>query len=139
MKYLVFKKFLLLILYTLVNLYFMVFNWKVFILVLKVDLGFAVVSIPPFIVFFLLGFLIIGILSWMGYLSHIQKIISELEQGMESGSKDDVRVREKIREQLLNEEIINTLKEKIGIQEIAARQEELARVIKELKNQAESG
>lgn len=133
MKKLLFRKFLLLILYTLVYLYFMVFNWKMFIISLNVDLGFTVVNIPPFIILFLLGFIIIGILSWIGYVSNLKKIIYELEHGVEIGKIKDKMVRNKVQEHLMDEKTIGILKNKIGIGEISARQEEMVRMINDLK------
>jgi len=138
MKNLILRKFLLLFLYTLLYLYFVVFNWEIFVISLKVNLGFAVVSIPPFIILFLLGFVIIGVLSWVSYVSHLRKIIYELEHGIEAGGKKDIRIKEKIRAQLLNEENIKLLKDKTGIRDIASRQEELIRMMNELKSQLKS-
>jgi len=136
MKNLILRKFLSLILYTLVYLYFTIFNWEIFTVSLNINLGFAVASIPPFIILFLLGFIIIGILSWVSYVSHLQKIIYELEHGIETGEKKDIRIKEKIKSQLLTEENINLLKDKTGIREIASRQEKLIAMIDELKSQS---
>ena len=135
MKNLILRKFALLILYTLVYLYFTLFNWEVFTISLNINLGFAVVSIPPFIILFLVGFIIIGILSWVSYVSHLQKIIYELEHGIETGGKKDIRIKEKVKAQLLTEENINLLKDKTGIREIASKQEKLIEMLDELKSQ----
>ena len=135
MKNLILRKFVLLILYTLVYLYFALFNWEIFTISLNINLGFAVVSVPPFIILFLLGFIIIGILSWVSYVSHLQKIIYELEHGIETGGKKDIRIKEKVKAQLLTEENINLLKDKTGIREIASRQEKLIDMMDELKSQ----
>jgi hypothetical protein len=138
MKNLILRKFLLLIVYTLVYLYFTLFNWETFTVSLNINLGFAVISIPPFIILFLVGFIIIGILSWVSYVSHLQKIIYELEHGIDKGGKKDIRIKEKIKAQLLTEENINLLKDKTGIREIASRQEKLIAMMDELKSQLKS-
>jgi hypothetical protein len=138
MKKLILRKFLLLILYTLIYLYFTLFNWEIFTVSLKINLGFAVVGIPPFIILFLLGFIIIGILSWVSYVSHLQKLIYELEHGIETREKKDIRIKEKVKAQLLTEENIKLLKEKTGIREIASRQEKLIAMMDELKSQLKS-
>jgi len=138
MKKLILRKFLLLILYTLIYLYFTLFNWEIFTVSLKINLGFAVVSIPPFIILFLFGFIFIGILSWVSYVSHLQKLIYELEHGIETREKKDIRIKEKVKAQLLTEENIKLLKDKTGIREIASRQEKLIAMMDELKSQLKS-
>ena len=80
MKFLLFRKFLWVILFTLVHLWFMVFNWQLFITMLNVNLGFGVVRLPPFVVLFLTGFVILAIHSWTGYVNKLHRIIHDLEE-----------------------------------------------------------
>ncbi|MEA3477450.1 MAG: hypothetical protein U9R60_04670 [Bacteroidota bacterium] len=132
MRKLLFKKFLLLIVYTLVYIYFLGFNWKVFTVSLNVNLGFGVVTFPPFIVLFLLGFFIIGALSWVNYMTSLRKIIYELEQGVEVGQVRNQLFRKKMQEQLFDEENINQLIKKMGILDLQKKQEELSLILSEL-------
>jgi hypothetical protein len=112
----------------------MIFNWKIFTIILNVDLGFGVVKLPPFIILFLLGFFLIGILSWISYVSSLQKTIYELEQGVELGKMKDKLIQNKVREQLLNPSQIDELKKKMGIAELGKQQEELVKVVSELSS-----
>ena len=134
MKKLLLKKSIILILYTLANLYFMGFNWKLFTTSLNINLGFGVVNFPPFIVFFFLGFILIGILSWMNYISGLQKIIYELKNGDKNGKVNEKMVSKRVRRQLLDEENLTLMKEKLGIEDIRSKQEELIRSLSELKH-----
>ena len=135
MKRLLLRKSIWLILYTLINVYFMGFNWKMFTVSLNLNLGFGVVTLPPFIVLFFLGFILIAILSWTNYVLGLQKIIYEMEQGMEIGKMKEKVVRNKIRKQLLEEQTLDLMIEKLGIEDIRSKQEELIRSLSDLKNQ----
>ena len=137
MRKLLFRKFLLFILYTLVHIYFMGFNWKIFTLSLDVNLGFGVVNFPPFIVLFILGFFIIGALSWVNYITSLRKIIYELEQGAEMGQSRNQIFRTKLQEQLFDEKNIEQLKKKVGILEIGKKQEELFTMLSDPKKKPE--
>ena len=137
MKKVLLKSTILLILYTLAYLYFAVFNWQIFIVKLNVNLGFGVVEFPPFIVLFLLGFIIIGILSWTNYNIRLRKMIYELEHGVEMGKIKDKLVNTKVREYLLEEKNLDLLKDKMGIKEIQKKQEELMKLIDDLKSKQE--
>jgi hypothetical protein len=110
------------------------FNWKLFTVSLNVNLGFGVVSLPPFIVLFLLGFIIIAVLSWMSYMLSLQKMIYELEQGVETGQMKEKVVRKRFRKLLLDEQTLDLMKDKLHIEDIRARQEELIHSVSELKN-----
>jgi hypothetical protein len=129
---LLFRKFILLIVYTLVYIYFMGFNWKLFTVSLNVNLGFGAVTFPPFIILFLLGFFIIGALSWVNYMTSLRKIIYELEQGAEVGQVRNQLFRTKVQEQLFDEKNINQLMKKMGIPELRKKQEELFLVLSDL-------
>lgn len=137
MKKLLFRKSLPLILYTLVYIYFIGFNWKIFTVSLNVNLGFGMVNFPPFIILFLLGFIIIGALSWLDYVSNLRKIIFELEQGAEIGKMKDQLLRSKVQEQLVDEKNIALLMKKMGLPELREKQEELFRMMSDLKNNLE--
>lgn len=137
-KRLLLKKSLLLILYTLVQLYFMVFNWKLFTLKQQIDLGFGTVNLPPFIILFLLGFIIIITLTWINYILSLKKIIFELESGLEHSKMKDKQVMKKVKELVMKEENVDLLKEKMGISEIRAKQEELMQMMTDLKKNLES-
>jgi hypothetical protein len=93
MKFLLIRKFIWLILFTLLNLWFMVFNWKLFITMLNVNLGFGVVRLPPFVVLFLAGFVIIAIQSWTGYVNKLHRIIHDLEQRLAQKDLDSKAAR----------------------------------------------
>lgn len=88
MKLLFIKKFLWLILFTLIHLWFMVFNWQLFITMLNVNLGFGVVRMPPFVVLFLTGFVILAIHSWTGYVNKLHRIIHDLKEELARKNKD---------------------------------------------------
>ena len=137
MKKIIVRKFLLLIIYTVVNIYFMIFNWKVFSISLDVNLGPGSIQLPPFIILFLLGFIIIGILSWTNYVQNLQKIIYELEHGVELGKIREKLVRNKLQEQLMDEKNIEMLRKKLGIDDIFRQQESLARSISEMKSSSQ--
>lgn len=138
MKKKIFKHYILLILYTLVNLYFAIFNWQVFTVKLNIDLGFGVITLPPFVVTFLFGFIIIGILSWMHYMSDLQKTIYELEQGVEIGRMRDKLVKTRIKELLLDDRNLELLIDKIGIQDIRKKQDELMKSILEINQKVQN-
>jgi hypothetical protein len=87
MKFLLFRKFIWVILFSLVHLWFMVFNWQLFITMLNVNLGVGVVRLPPFVVLFLTGFVILVIQSWTGYVSKLHRIIHELEEELAQKNK----------------------------------------------------
>lgn len=137
MKKVLLKSTILLILFTLVYLYIAVFNWQVFIVKLNINLGFGVVEFPPFIILFLLGFIIIGILSWTNYNIRLRKMIYELEHGVEMGKIKDKLVNTKVREYLQEEKNLDLLKDKMGIREIQKKQEELMKRINDLKSKQE--
>jgi hypothetical protein len=80
MKFLLFRKFIWVILFSLVHLWFMIFNWQLFITMLNINLGFGVVRLPPFVVLFLTGFVILLIQSWTGYVNKLHRIIHDLEE-----------------------------------------------------------
>lgn len=130
---LLFRKFLLLFLYTLVHAYFIGFNWKVFIISLDVNLGFRMVTLPPFLILFLLGFIIIGALSWVNYMTNLRKIIYELEQGAENGKEKNQLFKRKVQEQLFDEKNVDLLVKKMGILEFGKKQEELFLLLSDLK------
>ncbi len=111
----------------------MAFNWQVFTITLKINLGFGVVTFPPFIAFFLLGFVFLGILTWANYISNLQKIIYELEHGVKIGKMSDKRFRMKVQEQLLEEKNMEVLKTRLGIVELKDKQEELIKLMSEFK------
>jgi hypothetical protein len=111
----------------------MIFNWKVFTVSLNVNLGFGSVQLPPFIILFLLGFVVIGILSWSNYVQNLQKIIYELEHGVELGKIRDKMVRNRLQEQLTDEKNLEVLKKKLGITDLQQQQETMVKMISELR------
>jgi hypothetical protein len=135
MRKIIFKSTILLILFILANLYIALFNWKVFAVKLNIDLGFGVVEFPPFIVLFLIGLVVIGILSWSNYNIRLRKMIYELEHGMELGQIRDKLSRNQFKEALLDEKNIEFLKDRLGIKNILKKQEELTKSIFELQDQ----
>lgn len=137
MKKLLFRKSLPLILYTLVYIYFIGFNWKIFTVSLNVNLGFGMVKFPPFLILFFLGFIIIGALSWVSYVTNLRKIIFELEQGAEIGKMKDQLLRSKVQEQLVDEKNIALLMKRMGLPELREKQEELFRMLSDLKTNLE--
>jgi hypothetical protein len=132
------KHAVLLILYTLIYLYFAIFNWQVFIVKLNIDLGFAVITIPPFIFLFLIGFIIIGILSWMHYMASLQKMIYELEQGVEFGKMRDRMVKSRVRDWLLEESNVTILTDKLGIRDLRKKQEELMKLLSDINQKVQN-
>jgi hypothetical protein len=128
-----FKNSILLIIYILVSVYFAIFNWQIFTVNLNVDLGFGVVTFPPFIVLFLLGFVIIGILSWMNYNSGLRRMIYELESGLEMGKMKERLTGGRVRELLTDDKNLELLKSRLGITEIRKKQEEITEILSDLK------
>jgi hypothetical protein len=139
MKNLLLKKLIPLIIYSLVYLYFMVFNWKVFTLTLQVNLGFGVLQMPPFIVLFLLGVLLIGILSWISYMTSLRKIILELEHGVEVGRIKDRMLRGKLKEHLDNEQNLEILRNRLGIPQIQSQLEDMRKHLDEGRKPGDEG
>lgn len=133
MKNLLLKKSILLIIYILVSAYFAIFNWKIFTVDLNVNLGFGVVTFPPFIVLFLVGFVIIAIQAWMNYTTSLRKMIYELEHGVELGKMKDKIAGSRVREMLLDDKNLELLMTRMGIQEIRKNQEEIAKILSDLK------
>ncbi len=128
-----FKNSILLIIYILVSVYFAIFNWQIFTVNLNVDLGFGVVTFPPFIMLFLLGFVIIGILSWMNYNSGLRRMIYELESGLEMGKMKERLTGGRVRELLTDDKNLELLKSRLGITEIRKKQEEITTILSDLK------
>lgn len=93
MKFLLLRKFIWVILFSLVHLWFMVFNWQLFITTLNVDLGFGVVRLPPFVALFLTGFVILVIQSWTGYVNKLHRIIHDLEEELAQKNKEKKKDR----------------------------------------------
>jgi hypothetical protein len=132
-KKVIFKSTFWLILFILANLYFAVFNWQIFTVKLNINFGFAVAEIPVFIVLFLLGFIFLGILSWANYNIRLQKMIYELEQGVEIGRLKDKLDNKKIQKLIFEENNLKLLNEKLGVGEILKKQEEIMRLVSGLK------
>ena len=133
MRKLLFKNSILLIVYILVSAYFAIFNWQIFTVNLNVDLGFGVVTFPPFIMLFLLGFVIIGILSWMNYNSGLRRMIYELESGLEMGKMKERLTGGRVRELLTDDKNLELLKSRLGITDIRKKQEEITTILSDLK------
>jgi len=125
MRRLLLKSSTVFILYTLINLYFAIFNWKIFTVKLNIELGFAVIELPPFITLFLTGLILIGILSWMNYIIRLRKLIIDLEQGVEIGKLKDKLMDRKIRSLVFDENTLMVLREKLGIAELEKRQDDM--------------
>lgn len=138
MKKLLLKKSLLLILYSLVYLYFMIFNWQVFTISLNINLGFGTATLPPFIILFFLGFTLIGILSWISYITSLQRMIYELEQGVQPGKMKDKLARAKIQELFAEKSTLEMLKTRLGIQELIKKQDEISILLEELRKDQKS-
>jgi hypothetical protein len=109
---------------------------------LNIDLGFGVINIPPFITLFLFGFIVIGILSWMHYMTSLQKMIYELEQGVEVGKMKDKLVKNRVKELILDEKNLTLLEDRMGIRDIRKKQEEVMKLLAEInqkvRNQKDS-
>lgn len=131
-KNLLLKKLIPLIIYSVVYVYFMIFNWKVFTISLNVNLGFGVVKMTPFIYLFLLGFILIGVLSWISYIINLRKIIYELEHGVKEGNIKDRMLRPKLKEYLGDEKNLQILDERLGLPEIRRKHEELRKQMDDL-------
>ena len=137
MKKVLFRSIFLLILYTLASLYIAVFNWQIFIVKLNINLGFGVIEFPPFFLFFLLGFVIIGILSWTNYVIRLRRMIYDLEHGMEVGKLKDKLTSSRIKKFMFEEDNLNFLKERIGVVDIQKKQDELAKLVSDLQQKPE--
>jgi len=137
-KNLLLRKLIPLFIYSVVYIYFMVFNWKIFTISLNVNLGFGVVKMPPFLILFLLGFILIGVLSWISYVASLHKIIYELEHGVEVGKIKDKMVHGKLKEQLEDAKTLGMLNEQLGIADLRKRQDEMRRELDELIRKGQS-
>lgn len=133
MRNLLLKNSILLILYVLISAYFAIFNWKIFTVSLNINLGVGAVTFPPFLALFLLGFIVISILSWMNYSTSLRKMIYELEHGVEIGKMKDKMAGSRVRDVIMDEKNLELLKTRMGIQDIRKRQEEMAKILSELK------
>jgi len=138
MKKLLLKKSWALILYTLIFLYFMVFNWQVFTLKLNINLGFAQAQLPPFIILFILGLGLLIILTWINYIANLQKIIFELKQGKNEKMTDKLVIK-KVKEQLKDQENVESLKSRLGISEIRTKQDELIQMLSNMQKDLNQG
>ena len=118
--------------YIIIYVYFMIFNWKIFTLKLDINLGLAQVQLPPFIILFLLGLTFLIILTWISYITNLQKIIYDLEQGKNEKMSDKIVIN-KVKEQFKDHENIETLKTRLGISEIRSKQDELIAMISNLQ------
>ena len=137
MKKVLFKSSILLLLFTLASIYFAIFNWQIFIVRLNINLGFGVVEFPPFVLLILISFIIIAILSWSNYMIRLKKMIYELEYGVEMGKMRDKLTHKRVKELLTEEKNLDLLKEKMGIEEIRKKQEELKKLVQEMKEKTE--
>ena len=126
------------ILFVLANLYFAVFNWQIFIVKLNVNLGFGIVELPLFVVLFLFGFIIAGILSWSNYYIRLRKMIYNLEHGVEIGRLKDRASSNMMKNLIFEENNLILLKEKLGITEIIKKQEELQVLLSDMKQKSEN-
>ena len=126
------------ILYLLVHVYFAIFNWQVFTVNLHIDLGFGVVGFPPFIVLFVIGFILVGILAWVNYVNSLRRLIYGLEQGIEFGKMKEKMVGNRLQEMLFDDKNIEQLKGKMGVRELRRRQEEILLVLNEVKRSQEA-
>jgi len=105
---------------------------------LNVNLGFGIVELPLFVVLFLLGFVITGILSWSNYYMRLRKMIYNLEHGVEIEKlKDQVSSNMK-RNLTFEEKDLLLLKEKLGITEIIKKQEDMQVILSDLKQKSEN-
>ncbi len=132
MKKIILKSSIILLLYTLVNLYFALFNWKIFSVQLNVNMGFAVLKFPPILMLFLAGFILIAILSWINYNLRLRKLIRGLEQGAEIGKLKDKILDKQFRELLFDDKTLTVLSEKLGLNEIRNKIKDIIRMIAEM-------
>ncbi|RMG85751.1 MAG: hypothetical protein D6714_05410 [Bacteroidetes bacterium] len=72
--------FALIFIYAAVHIYVAALNWEVFKTVLNMDLGFGTVSMPPFIVLFVLGLLIMLAMWFFEYRKDLKTYILFLEK-----------------------------------------------------------
>jgi hypothetical protein len=126
MKKVILKSTLLLMLFTLVNLFFAIFNWKIFTVKLNINLGFGLVEFPPFIAMFLVGFLVVGILSWTNYNMRLRRMIYDLEHGMEIGKLKDRLSANQFKKLISEEDNLALLKDKLGIISLGEKLDDLA-------------
>ena len=132
MKKLIFKSSIILTLYTIFNLYFAVFNWRIFTAKLNIDLGFAVLEFPPFVLLFLAGFILMAILSWINYNLRLRNLINNLEKGAEIGNIKNKLIEKQFMDLLYDEKTLSVLSDKLGIKELSSRNELLGRQISDL-------
>ncbi|ALO15349.1 hypothetical protein L21SP5_01707 [Salinivirga cyanobacteriivorans] len=70
----------LLVIWTFLWVYYMAFNWAIFSIELKVNLGFAVISGYPFVFFFILGLLTLIIIKYSYHFAAIKLSSKEKEE-----------------------------------------------------------
>jgi hypothetical protein len=75
-------------------------------------------------------------------MTSLQKMIYELEQGVEIGKMKDKLVKNRVKELLLDEKNLTLLEEKMGIRDIRKNQEEVMKLLAEInqkvRNQKDS-
>lgn len=71
-------------------------------------------------------------------MSDLQKTIYELEQGVEIGRMRDKLVKTRIKELLLDDRNLELLMDKIGIQDIRKKQDELMKSILEINQKVQN-
>ena len=96
------------IVWVLIWLYFLVFNWKVFSINLDTNLGFTVVGGYPFIFFFIIGLLFLILIKYFDHLIEMKRL--NIEKGMEN----KIALLEKDIELLkLKESFVNKLSDEV--------------------------
>ena len=96
------------IVWVLLWLYFLLFNWKVFSINLDTNLGFTVVGGYPFIFFFLIGLLFLILIKYFDHLIEMKRL------NMEKGMENKIALLEKDIELLkLKESFVNKLSEEV--------------------------
>lgn len=114
---------ILLIIWGLIWFYYAVFNWDIFVIELKTNLGFVTLSAYPFVFFFIAGSIILFIVRYAGEYSDNQrkKMESELKNKLILHEKDiEILKLKEVLFKMQNEEFtkntsnLNELHEKIN-------------------------
>jgi len=79
----------IILIWTFLWFYFLVFNWDVFVVKLNTNLGFTVVKGLPFVFFFVVGLLFLFIIRYSQHLSEIKN------RGIEADYKNTILLLEK--------------------------------------------
>jgi hypothetical protein len=114
--------------------YFILFNWDIFIVKLNINLGFGIISSRPFVIFFVLGMLIILVIRYLLQYSRMLRRIEVKEKNTKIAMQEkDIEIL-KLKEMLYKEQSTDFNK---TAKDISLLHEKIDAVAKKYKDQNE--